>query len=147
ERRVDPALERVLDRHERPVDRAALDRHDRLVDRREGDELGRAVAVAGRRSHRLFAERAGGPEVAQAHQRRCSALSGTSPASATRIASCSSGESSSVPRPSTTCFAYSRAWSRWWIEDTTTPDPRASRSAIEVDSRADLAVQGAEQSP
>ena len=53
----------------------------------------------GRRPHRLLAERAGGPEVAQAHQRRCSALSGTSPASATRIASCSSGESSSSRSP------------------------------------------------
>ena len=119
---VTPPSERVLDRHEGAVDRAVLDGHDRLVDGGEGDELG--VGGAHRRPDRLLAEGARGPEVAEPHQRRCSARSGTSPASATRIASCSSGESSSVPSPATTCLAYRRAWSRWWIEETTTPEPR-----------------------
>ena len=36
------------------------------------------------------------------------------------------------------CFTYTRAWSRWWIADTTTPLRRESRSATLLDWRPDI---------
>ena len=57
-----------------------------------------------------------------------------SPASARRIASSSSGESRCSPRPSTTCLQYSRAVSRWAIEESTTP----LRSRVEQRERGRL---------
>ena len=39
ERRVDRALERVLDRHQRTIDRPVVDGDDRVVERRLRDEL------------------------------------------------------------------------------------------------------------
>ena len=97
ERRVDRALERVLDRDQRPLDAALADRRDGVVDGRERDRLEVRRAVA--RQHRLLAVGPGRAEEADPHP--CS-VAAASPASARRTASASSGESSSSPRPSTT---------------------------------------------
>ena len=120
ERDADRALERVLDRHDRAVDAAVVDGEDRVAHRRAGRRA--------RRRRRPSAARAAssenvpaGPEVAQPHQGPLRHHD----ASAMRSASSSSGESLSSPLPSETCLAYSRAWSRWWIEDSTTPVARA----------------------
>ncbi len=128
ERDRDRALDGVLDRHDRAVDLAVVDGEDRVAHGRKADELG-TVRVR-RRARRLLRERAGGPEVAEPHQDFI----------ARRSASSSSGESFSSPLPSATCLAYSRAWSRWWIEDRTMPLRALSSSAIEVDWRPDISL-------
>ncbi len=122
------ALERVLDRHERDVHLAREQRADRVVHGRVRHQL-RAGCGRGRPC-RLLGERAGRAEVADAHQ----------PASAWRIASASSGESWSSPSPSWMRLTYRRAWSRWWIEDSTMPLRRASRSAIDADWCPDISL-------
>ena len=129
ERDADRSLERVLDRHDRAVDAAVVDGEDRVADGRQPDELGLLAAVQ-RRARGLLRERAGGPEIAEPHQ----------DFSAMRSASSSSGESLSSPLPSDTCLAYSRAWSRWWIDESTTPLRELSSSAIEVDWRPDISL-------
>ena len=134
ERDADRPLERVLDRHDRPVDAAVVDGEDRVAHRREADELG--VAALQRRARGLLGERPRGTEVAQPHQGSLRHQD----ASAMRSASSSSGESLSSPLPSETCLAYSRAWSRWWMEDSTTPLRALSSSAIEVDWRPDISL-------
>ena len=55
ERRVDRALERVLDRHQRALHAALVDRHHRVVDRRQRHRL--VVLGAGPGEHRLLAVR------------------------------------------------------------------------------------------
>ena len=71
----------------------------RVVDagQRHGLDVGRSVAG----QHRLLAVGPGRAEEADLHPCSVAALS---PASARRTASASSGESSSSPRPSTTCL-------------------------------------------
>ena len=104
EHRVHRALERVLDRDQRAVDRpVAHGEHGRLERR-----LRNLVEVARSRVQRLVADRALRAEVADAHQSSVTVREG-SPASASRIASSSSGESSCSPRPSAHHLQYSRA--------------------------------------
>ena len=116
------------------VDAAVVDGEDRVAHGREADELGVAAVQRGARG--LLGERARRTEVAQPHQGPLRHHD----ASAMRSASSSSGESLSSPLPSETCLAYSRAWSRWWIEDSTTPLRALSSSAIEVDWRPDISL-------
>ena len=62
------------------------------------------------------------------------------PASAVSSASRSSGESSSSDSPSTIRLTYTRAFSRWRIEDITRPERWESSSAIELDWRPDISL-------
>jgi hypothetical protein len=57
----------------------------------------------------------------------------SSPWSASRIASFSSGESSCSPPPPSTFFTYSRAVSRCRMQERTTPLWAASSNASDVD--------------
>src|SRR5215218_7466926 len=128
ERRSDRALAGVLERYETAVDLAVLHGADHRGHGRQRDlldvEPGPDQRVVGVRPRR--------PEVAGPHQSSSTAVV-FSPASARRIASSSSGESRYSPRPSTTCLQYSRAVSRWAIEERTTPLRTASSSASEAD--------------
>ncbi len=97
ERRVDRAFERVLDRHQRAIDRVLVDGQHRGVQRRLRHQVGRGIG----RPERLVGHRAGRTEEADTHQSSVTEPV-ASPASASRIASCSSGESSCSPAPSVT---------------------------------------------
>ena len=103
---------------------------DRVVQRRFGDELERVGAGDGQ--ERLVADRPVRPQVCDAHQSSVTVRAASS-ASATRIASSSSGDSSRSPRPSCTCLQYSRAASRPARQESTTPLPAASSRASDVD--------------
>src|SRR5205823_14754282 len=134
--------ERVLDRHQRALARPLVHGHDRVVD---GGKRLQDVAVPAGVHHGLVGERALGPQIADVHQPDGGAGPGacaapSPPPSARCTASVSSGESSSSASPSRTCLAYRRACSRWWIEDSTTPERRWSSSAIEVDWRPDISL-------
>ena len=93
------ALQRVLDRHHRPVDRALLHRHHRLVDRGVGHLLhpGR-----GRRPQCLLAVGARGAEEGDPHVSAAARAGG--PVTAVAMASSSSGESGNSEAPSRTCL-------------------------------------------
>src|SRR4029077_18341792 len=80
---------------------------------------------------RLLAEGPRRTQVGGAHQ--SSVTDPPRPASASRTASASSGESSCSPRPAWICLQYMRAVSRWAIVEITTPLRRASSRAIVVD--------------
>ena len=115
-----------------------------VVDRRERDELGAlAAARAERVDQRLLGERALGSEVADPHRR--DAAPATPTAAGRRRPRARAGSPRSPPArararrcPSWTCLAYSRAWSRWWIDESTMPERVASSSAIDVDWRPDI---------
>ena len=88
--RVHAALERVLDRDERPLDAPLLHGQHDIAQRRERH----GVRVGRGRGQRLVADRPGRPEVGDAHYCDSRITDWTSPpASASRTASSSSGES------------------------------------------------------
>ena len=97
ERRVDRALERVLDRDQRPLDAALADRGDGVVDGRERDRLEAGGPVA--RQHRLLAVGPGRAEEADpASLQRGGGLAGERPAHGLRLL----GRELELARPSTT---------------------------------------------
>ena len=114
---VDAALERVLDRRERPLDPPFLHREHDVAQRRERHGL----RVGRRRGQRLVADGAGRAEVGDPQLDSRITDWTSPPASASRTASSSSGESWCSPRPAWICLQYRRAVSRCAIEESTTP--------------------------
>src|SRR6185437_1856927 len=132
ERRVHRALDRVLDRHDGALDRTVLNRHHRLVDAGVRNLLD---AVGRRGAQRLLGEGPRRTEVGDPQDEFDAPAAGSSACS---IASSSSGESSSSEWPLRTCFTYTRACSRWRMDETTTPVRRESSRATELDWWPDI---------
>src|SRR5258706_456550 len=81
------------------------------------------------------------PRRSQERDARChgaQASAGVPPATAASMACCSSGDSSMDDWPPTTCFTYTRAWSRWRIDEKTMPERCWSSMAKELDCCPDI---------
>ena len=131
ERDVDRALERVLDRDERGVDDAVLDRHHRVVERRQRRPR-RARGATADVEQRLVAEgslRARGSRPSRGLRREREAQ---------RLFLFR--RELQLRGAAVTCLAYSRAWSRWWIEEITMPERLESSSAIDSDWWPDISL-------